>query len=236
MRQTQLTFFKPASPSQGSARNVAAFLRRAFDVACAAGGLILLLPLFALIALAIKWQDGGPVFYRQWRMGKGLRKFQLFKFRSMYPNASSAMLLTGPSDPRVTPVGRFIRKYKLDELPQLLNVLAGDMQLVGVRPQVERYVRFYPVEYGDLLQDRPGITDLASLAYRNEEQLFRPGSLDEQYISRILPRKLQLALRYQKARTFSSDIEILFRTVFGFKSPALGWRTGKYPARADVPE
>jgi len=230
MRQTQLGFFKPASPSHGAARKVAASLRRGFDVACAAGGLILLTPLFALIALAIKWQDGGPVFYRQCRMGKGFRKFRLFKFRSMDPNASSAILLTGPRDPRVTPVGRFIRKYKLDELPQLLNVLTGDMQLVGVRPQVERYVRCYPSEYGDLLQDRPGITGLASLEYRNEEQLFGPGSIDEQYISRILPQKLQLALYYQKTRTFSSDLEILFRTAFGFKSPALGWRAGKNTA------
>lgn len=230
MRQIQLLFFKPVSPSHGAARKTATFLRRLFDLACAAGGLILLAPLFALIALAIKWQDGGPVFYRQWRMGKGLRKFRLFKFRSMAPNASSAILLTCPRDSRVTSVGRFIRKYKLDELPQLLNVLIGDMQLVGVRPQVERYVRCYPLEYGDLLQDRPGITDLASLEYRNEEQLFGPGSIDEQYISKILPQKLQLALYYQRSRTFSSDLEILFRTAFGFKSPALSWRAGKYPA------
>ncbi|MGH9678754.1 MAG: sugar transferase [Candidatus Acidiferrales bacterium] len=200
---------------------IGAAARRAFDATCAAAGLFLLSPVFAIIAIAIKWEDRGPVFYRQTRVGRGFRKFRLFKFRSMTPGAADAVPLTGPHNPRVTRVGGFIRKHKLDELPQLINVLIGEMQLVGVRPQVERYVRFFPGEYRDLLEDRPGITDLASLKYRNEELLFGPGSLDEQYVTHILPEKLQVALHYRRVRTFFSDLDILFRTVLGFKSPRL---------------
>ena len=195
-------------------------LRRAFDMFASASGLLLLAPLLGIIALAIKWQDGGPVLYVQSRVGRGFRKFQLYKFRSMVADAPSSMPLAGPRDPRITRVGKFLRKHKLDELPQLLNVLKGEMQLVGVRPQLERYVLIFPDEYRDLLQERPGITDLASLKFRNEEQMFRPGSLDEQYVQQILPEKLRLALKYRRARTFVSDLGILFRTVLGFKSPS----------------
>ena len=180
-----------------------------------------LAPVFAIIAVAIKWEDGGPVLYTQMRVGKGFRPFRLFKFRSMVADSPASTPIAGPGDPRITRVGRFLRTHKLDELPQLINVLNGDMQLVGVRPQLERYVQVFPEEYRDLLQDRPGITDLASLEFRNEEQMFGPGSLDEQYLTQILPEKLQLALKYRRARTFLSDLEILFRTVLGFKSPSI---------------
>jgi lipopolysaccharide/colanic/teichoic acid biosynthesis glycosyltransferase len=177
-------------------------------------------PLFAIIAAAIKWEDGGPVLYTQMRVGKGFRPFRLFKFRTMVPDSSGSTPLAGPHDPRITRVGRLLRRTKLDEFPQLVNVLKGEMQLVGVRPQLERYVRAFSDEYGVLLQDRPGITDLASLIFRNEEQMFLPGHLDEQYVTRILPKKLQLSLKYCRARTFLSDLGIIFRTVLGFKSPA----------------
>jgi lipopolysaccharide/colanic/teichoic acid biosynthesis glycosyltransferase len=139
----------------------------------------------------------------------------------MVPNSAGVTLLTGPDDPRVTFVGRFLRKWKLDELPQLINVLKGEMQLVGVRPQTERFVQAYPFEYSVLLREPPGITDLASLTYRNEEGMFQPGSIEEQYINQILPEKLQLALKYRGTRTFISDLEIIFRTVLGLKSPAM---------------
>jgi dTDP-4-amino-4,6-dideoxygalactose transaminase/lipopolysaccharide/colanic/teichoic acid biosynthesis glycosyltransferase len=211
----------PAQPAPSAAGEIGAAARRAFDVACAASGLLLLAPLFALIAAAIKWEDGGPVFYMQMRVGKGFRPFRLFKFRSMIAHSFASTPIAGPGDPRITRVGRFLRMHKLDELPQLINVLAGDMQLVGVRPQLERYVQVFPDEYRDLLQDRPGITDLASLQFRNEEQMFGPGSLDEQYLTQILPEKLQLALKYRRIRTFLSDLEIIFRTVLGFKSPSI---------------
>jgi dTDP-4-amino-4,6-dideoxygalactose transaminase len=198
-------------------------LRRAFDAACASAGLAFMAPLFALIAVAIKLDDGGPVFFSQCRVGKGLRNFRLLKFRSMFFNSAGSPL-TAPEDARVTRVGRFLRKYKLDELPQLVNVLKGEMQLVGVRPQMRRFVEIFREEYEELLQTPPGITDPASLSFRNEEQLFHEGSIEEQYITKILPRKLQLSLNYARARTFPSDLDILFRTILGFKLPSMVWR------------
>jgi dTDP-4-amino-4,6-dideoxygalactose transaminase/FlaA1/EpsC-like NDP-sugar epimerase/lipopolysaccharide/colanic/teichoic acid biosynthesis glycosyltransferase len=204
-----------AAPASGG------ILRRTFDSACAAVGLAFLTPLLALIALAIKLDDGGSIFYSQLRVGQGLRKFRLFKFRSMVPSSADGCLLTAPEDARITRVGRFLRKYKLDELPQLVNVLRGEMQLVGVRPQMERYVAIYPDEYGELLQAPPGITDLASLSFRNEEKCFNEGTIEGQYIASILPTKLQLSLKYHRARTFLSDLEILFRTVLGLPAPSM---------------
>jgi dTDP-4-amino-4,6-dideoxygalactose transaminase/lipopolysaccharide/colanic/teichoic acid biosynthesis glycosyltransferase len=194
-------------------------LRRAFDWACAAAGLIFLAPVFALIAIAIRLDDGGPVFYSQFRAGKGLGRFRLFKFRSMVSDASSGLPLTTHEDARVTRVGRLLRKFKLDELPQLWNVVKGEMQLVGVRPQVERYVAFYRREYQELLQGPPGITDLASLCFREEELLFHEGLIEAEYLQRILPQKLELSLQYHRSRTFFSDLEILFRTALGFGPP-----------------
>jgi FlaA1/EpsC-like NDP-sugar epimerase/dTDP-4-amino-4,6-dideoxygalactose transaminase/lipopolysaccharide/colanic/teichoic acid biosynthesis glycosyltransferase len=195
-------------------------LRRVFDKVCAAAGLAFLAPILAMIALAIKLDDGGPTLFAQFRIGKGLRKFRLLKFRTMVPNSAGGRMLTEPEDPRITRVGRFLRKYKLDELPQLINVLKGEMQLVGVRPQVEKYVDIYLDEYEELLKVPPGITDLATLSFRNEEQLFHKGSIEEQYVGGILPTKLELALKYHRARTFLSDLEILFRTVLGWQSPS----------------
>jgi len=201
-----------------AARMTRSIFHRAFDVTCAATGLALLSPLFVIVAAAIKREDGGPVFFSQARVGKDLRKFRLLKFRSMVPNDSSP--LTAPDDPRITRVGRFLRKYKLDELPQLVNVVMGEMQLVGVRPELERYVEIFPAEYEVLLQDRPGITDLATLTFRYEEKIFQDGPMEKQYVSQILPRKLKLSLKYSQARTFFSDLGILVRTVLGLKSPA----------------
>ena len=198
-------------------------IHRFFDVTCAAAGLALLSPLFAVIAAAIKYEDGGPVFFSQSRVGKGLGKFRLLKFRTMIPNSGGSNPLTAPQDPRITRVGSFLRKYKLDELPQLINVVKGEMQLVGARPELERYVEIFPGEYEVLLQDRPGITDLASLTFRHEEEIFRTqaGPLEKQYVSQILPEKLKLSLKYFHVRTFVSDLGILIRTVLGlnFRRP-----------------
>jgi len=203
-------------------------LRRLFDTACASAGLALLAPIFALIALAIKLDDGGPVLYSQYRVGKGLRKFRLLKFRSMFSGCSEGSLLTAPRDTRVTRVGRFLRRNKLDELPQLVNVLKGEMQLVGVRPQVEKFVDIFPEEYGELLQTPPGITGPASLIFRHEELLFLENSIEEHYIAKILPIKLEIALKYSRTRTFLSDLEILFRTILGFQSPSTAWEGPKF--------
>ena len=208
-------------------RTARSVVHRAFDTICTATGLVILSPLFLVIAAAISCEDGGPIFYSQSRVGKGLRKFRLLKFRSMVPNSAGGSALTAPDDPRITRVGRFLRKYKLDELPQLVNVVKGEMQLVGARPELESYVECFHAEYEVLLQDRPGITDLATLTFRNEDKMFQAGPLEEQYVAQILPRKLKLSLKYSQARTFLSDLEILIRTIFGLKSPAVNMTAEK---------
>ena len=190
-------------------------LHRAFDLSCAAVGLLILSPLFGAIALAIKFDDGGPVFYLQDRVGRDFRRFRVCKFRSMVTGADRHGLLTARGDSRLTAIGRLLRRYKLDELPQLFNVLFGDMQLVGPRPEVERYVQMFPAQYAVILQDRPGITDPATLAYRREEQILSASGIEQQYVGEILPAKLKLSLDYQHQRTFRSDLEILLRTALG---------------------
>jgi lipopolysaccharide/colanic/teichoic acid biosynthesis glycosyltransferase len=192
---------------------------RAFDVLCAGLGLLFLSPLLCLIAAAIKLDDGGTVFYTQQRVGKDFRHFRICKFRSMVPANDRSGFLTVAGDSRLTRIGGWLRRYKLDELPQLFNVLKGEMQLVGARPEVKRYVEMFRPQYALLLQDRPGITDPASLAYRREDQILSAGNIEQQYVQRILPAKLQLSLDYQKQRTFGSDIGILLRTVIAVIAP-----------------
>jgi lipopolysaccharide/colanic/teichoic acid biosynthesis glycosyltransferase len=188
------------------------FFHRVFDGLCAAVGLIILSPLFAVIAVAIKFDDGGPVFYLHERVGANFRHFRVCKFRSMVVGADRDGLLTTPQDSRVTRIGRLLRLYKLDELPQLFNVLTGDMQLVGARPEVDRYVQMFRPQYALILQDRPGITDPAALAYRREQQILAASRIEQQYIGEILPAKLKLSLDYQQQRTFCSDLRVLLRT------------------------
>lgn len=185
---------------------------RVFDGLCAAVGLLVLSPLFALIAVAIKFDDGGPVFYLHDRVGTDFRHFRVCKFRSMVLGADREGSLTAPEDPRLTRIGRLLRRYKLDELPQLFNVLAGDMQLVGARPEVDRYVQMFRTQYAVILQDRPGITDPATLAYRHEDRILCASQIEQQYVGEILPAKLKLSLDYQQKRTFWSDLRILLRT------------------------
>jgi len=191
-------------------------MRHGFDVICAAIGLLLLFPLFAVIAVAIKLNGGeGPVFYLQPRVGKNGREFHLIKFRTMVSGADRHGLLTVPEDPRVTFVGRFLRKHKLDELPQLINVLKGDMRLVGPRPEMKRYVDMFRGEYNILLQNPPGITDPASLAYRDEERMLKAECSEDHYVAQILPQKLRLSLEYARRRTFFSDLKMVFQTLQG---------------------
>jgi lipopolysaccharide/colanic/teichoic acid biosynthesis glycosyltransferase len=191
-------------------------MRRLFDVLCAAAGLVFLCPLFAVIALAIKLEDGGAVFFRHPRVGKKFQKFGLLKFRSMVPDAEKlGGPVTSAGDPRVTRVGGWLRRYKLDELPQLVNVLKGEMALVGARPEVERYVELFRSPYAAILRDPPGITDPAALAFRHEEDMLRSSDTEEQYVREILPSKLELSLEYSQRRTFRSDLGIVFRTLLG---------------------
>ncbi len=192
-------------------------MKRIFDILVSGVGLILLSPILFFISLWIKLDSKGPVFYRQTRVGRGNRDFKIFKFRSMNTGADKGSLITiGGRDPRITRSGYFIRKYKIDELPQLINVFIGDMSFVGPRPEVRRYVEMYTVEQMQVLSVRPGITDVASIKYRNENEIL--GSVenpDEYYIRVLMPDKLRLNMEYMDKRTFFSDIKIILITVLG---------------------
>jgi lipopolysaccharide/colanic/teichoic acid biosynthesis glycosyltransferase len=200
-------------------RNTSIVLTRMFDIIGSAVGLLLLSPFLLLIAFTIKLNDGGPIFFLQRRIGRDLKPFTMLKFRTMTPNAERDGLLTVETDQRITRVGRLLRKYKLDELPQLINVLRGDMQFVGPRPEMQRFVEMFRAEYLVLLRRPPGITDPASIAFRNEQALLHSENTEHQYVSEILPQKLQLSLEYAASRDFISDIAVIFRTLFPVKEP-----------------
>lgn len=194
-------------------------MKRLFDFFASLLGLIILSPLFIILALFVGLGSKGGVFYKQERVGKGNQNFLLYKFRSMIIDADKKGLLSigkDGKDPRVTKVGYFIRKYKLDELTQLLNVLKGEMSLVGPRPEVRKYVELYTEEQKQVLSIRPGITDIASIKFRNENDLLAQSSNPEEYyIKEIMPQKLALNLEYIKTRTFFGDIKLIFKTIFG---------------------
>ena len=194
-------------------------MKRLFDFFASLLGLIILSPLFIILALFVGLGSKGGVFYKQERVGKGNQNFLLYKFRSMIIDADKKGLLSigkDGKDPRVTKVGYFIRKYKLDELTQLLNVLKGEMSLVGPRPEVRKYVELYTEEQKQVLSIRPGITDIASIKFRNENDLLAQSSNPEEYyIKEIMPQKLALNLEYIKTRTFCGDIKLIFKTIFG---------------------
>ena len=186
-----------------------------FDLIFSFVGLILLSPFFIIVALIIVIDSRGGVFYKQVRVGQGGSNFKLFKFRSMATNADKGSLLTvGGRDSRITRVGYFIRKYKIDELPQLINVLIGDMSLVGPRPEVRRYVDMYNEEQRKVLTVKPGITDYASIEYSNENELLGKSENPEQtYINEIMPAKLNLNLKYIAEQGMKTDVKIILRTI-----------------------
>jgi len=190
-------------------------LKRLFDITCSLVGIIFLLPVFLVIVLAIIINSGFPIFYFQTRVGKNNRDFKLFKFRTMYVDADKKGLLTvGGRDPRVTPVGYYLRKFKLDELPQLFNVLFGSMSLVGPRPEVRKYVEMYNEDQKRVLEVKPGITDYASLEYINENEILAKSENPEQtYINEIMPAKLKLNMRYINEAGLLTDLTIITRTV-----------------------
>lgn len=190
-------------------------MKRIFDLLCAAIGLLALTPVLAAVALAIKLESRGPVFYRGARAGWHGKPFRIFKFRTMVMNADQ---IGGPSssvdDPRITRMGGLLRHYKLDELPQLLNVLNGEMSMVGPRPEVVQEVLLYTEEEKRLLEVRPGITDWASIRFRNEGEILR-GSADPHaaYREKIRPEKIRLGLEYVERRSFLTDCKIIASTV-----------------------
>lgn len=190
-------------------------MKRLFDIMASGLGLIILSPLFAVVALWIKLDSRGPVFYRQVRVGRGKKDFRIFKFRSMRPDSDRKGLITvGGRDPRVTRSGYYIRKYKLDEFPQLINVFLGDMSLVGPRPEVRKYVDMYTPEQLRILDVRPGITSLASIRYRDENDILASSSDPERtYIEEIMPDKIKIDLEYVGKAGLMTDIKVIFETV-----------------------
>jgi lipopolysaccharide/colanic/teichoic acid biosynthesis glycosyltransferase len=190
-------------------------LKRLFDIIASFIGIIVLSPVLLLISLAVVLTSGFPVFYLQTRVGKNNIDFKLFKFRSMANNSDKKGLLTvGGRDPRITSVGYFLRKFKLDELPQLFNVLFGTMSLVGPRPEVRKYVDMYNEEQKKVLSVQPGITDYASLDYINENELLaKSQNPEETYIKEVMPAKLQLNLKYINEAGLATDLKLIFKTI-----------------------
>lgn len=189
--------------------------KRLFDLTIACLGLALLSPFFALIAVIVKISSKGPIFYRGLRTGKNGKPFRIFKFRSMVEDAENrGGTTTGKSDPRVTKVGHILRRYKLDELPQLFNVVTGDMSLVGPRPEVSEYTDQYSEEEKLILSVRPGITDLSSLEFSDLQKYVGSEDPDATFRVYVLPRKIELRMKYVKERSFFGDLKILLTTVW----------------------
>jgi lipopolysaccharide/colanic/teichoic acid biosynthesis glycosyltransferase len=191
-------------------------MKRALDFTFALIGLVLVSPLLAVVAIAIKVSDRGPVFFSQTRIGQFGRPFRMHKFRTMVPQAEQQGIpLTVGADRRITRIGHWLRRTKLDELPQLWNVVKGQMSLVGPRPEVPRYVAFYTQEQRRVLDVRPGITDPASLQYFDEASLLnRVQSPEAAYIRVVMPHKLALNLNYLRRRTIASDVMVVFATAW----------------------
>lgn len=190
--------------------------KRLLDLTASAVGLTILTPVFLSVAAAIKMEDGGKIFYRQQRMGKNFVPFRLFKFRSMVENADKlGGSITSGGDSRITKVGKFLRKSKLDELPQLINVLLGDMSLVGPRPEVEQYTTLKKDDYANILQVKPGITDYAAIDFIDEETALKDADdVHQTYLDTILPRKIDLYYKYLNDRSMKTDINLILKTLF----------------------
>ena len=195
-------------------------MKRTFDIIASGCGLLVLSPLFIILAIWIKLDSRGPVFYKQIRVGQYNKDFMLYKFRSMRVGSDKKGLITvGNRDSRITRSGYFIRKYKLDEFPQLINVLIGDMSLVGPRPEVRKYVDLYTEEQLHVLDVKPGITDLASIRYRNENEILEKAvNPDEYYINVVMQDKLKINLEYVANHSFWYDISLIFKTFWAIIS------------------
>jgi len=189
--------------------------KRLFDIICSSLGLLVLSPVFMVVAVLVKLDSKGPVFFRHARIGKDFRPFRVYKFRTMREGAEQCgSSVTVGHDERVTRLGRFLRRTKVDELPQLLNVLKGDMSFVGPRPEVKEYVDLYPSEYRQLLTVRPGITDPASLQYSAEERVLAASpNWEEDYRNRVLPDKIRLSLQYVENHSLVTDLMLILKTI-----------------------
>ncbi len=188
-------------------------IKRAFDFISSIMALVLLSPFFVGASILILLDSKGGVFFKQLRVGKGQDEFGLFKFRTMRPDSDKIKITVGDRDPRVTPVGYYLRKYKLDELPQLLNIVLGDMSVVGPRPEVKQYVDLYTEEQLKVLTVKPGLTDIATLEYVKESELLAQSSNPERtYVNEIMPDKLRLNLQYIEQQSFLLDLKLIFKT------------------------
>lgn len=189
--------------------------KRLFDIVSSASALLILSPVLLVLAVIVAVTSPGGAFFRQVRVGRGGREFRLLKFRTMRPGSEAGGQITvGGRDPRITGIGHFLRKSKMDELPQLINVLRGDMSIVGPRPEVPRYVAMYTPEQREVLSVRPGITSAASIAYIDENELLgRSSDPERTYVEEVMPAKLALDLAYVHDRSFGKDLRIIFRTL-----------------------
>ena len=190
-------------------------MKRTFDIISSLVTLTIGLPFFILIASLIVIDSKGGIFFIQQRVGKDNKDFELFKFRTMRSNSEKAGQITvGGKDPRITKIGYLLRKFKLDEFPQLLNVIKGDMSIIGPRPEVRRYVDMYSKEQLKVLSVRPGLSDFASIEYINENELLgKSDNPEKTYIGEIMPAKLQLNLKYIEQKSFGTDIKLIFKTI-----------------------
>jgi len=190
-------------------------MKRAFDMVTAGTGLVLLSPLLIVVAVLVRLTSPGPALFRQERIGRKFRPFYIYKFRTMVENAAEqGEPITFGEDLRITSLGRFLRKAKIDELPQLINVLKGEMSLVGPRPEVRRYVELFRRDYERILEVRPGITDLASIEYRDESLLLgQAENPEEEYVRRVLPEKIRLAKQYIERSSLLLDLTIIGKTL-----------------------
>lgn len=195
-------------------------MKRLFDIFFSFFGLLVLLPILLIISLSIKIDSKGPIFFRQVRVGHKNKDFKIFKFRTMHVDSDKLGLLTvGDKDPRVTKVGYFLRKYKLDEFPQLINVFIGNMSFVGPRPEVRKYVNYYSKEDLEILNVKPGITDYASIKYRNEAEIIKQASDPEKaYIEDIMPEKIKLNKTYINNYSLLTDVKIILKTFLSILS------------------
>jgi lipopolysaccharide/colanic/teichoic acid biosynthesis glycosyltransferase len=190
-------------------------MKRTVDIAAAAIALLVLLPVLLVVAAAVKLDSAGPVLFRQVRVGRRFRPFFIYKFRTMVVGADCrGPAITSSCDARITRLGRVLRLTKIDELPQLLNVLKGQMSLVGPRPEVPKYVEMFRDDFAEILQARPGLTDLASLKYRNEaETLAQAAQPEREYVTRILPDKIALSKEYLQRASLAFDVMLIARTL-----------------------
>jgi lipopolysaccharide/colanic/teichoic acid biosynthesis glycosyltransferase len=204
-------------------------MKRLFDILAAVAGLLLLSPVLLTVAVAVRLGSAGPVFFRQERIGRGGRPFHIFKFRTMVQDAAK---MGGPitfgDDPRITPIGRWLRRTKLDETPQLFNILVGDMSAVGPRPEVPRYVEMFRDDYNIILQVRPGVTDLASLKYRDEAAILgRAADPEEEYVRVVLPEKIRLAKEYVANHSLRLDLSIILGTAIRLTCDRVAWPSSR---------